>query len=231
MPSDTSVRWEDVRRRKTKLEGTRRKRSGCWWLVIACFAVLACGLAYVAIEAVQQAPAPTAEPTASPTMAPTATPKPTETQARTPTSTAKPTPADTATPTVDSLETEYAQEIAALSNAWSSAFAAISTLATDAGDNPVLMFDEDWQGSMARVLVIIQVTDDRIRGLDPPSKFTDVHKDLLSAAGHFDVMIELMILGIDNMDAEALTGATEHMNAGTEFVQKATAKLQALTGE
>ncbi len=55
--NDTSVGWEDVQRRKTKLEGTRRKRRrGYLWLVVAILVLTGGCLISVFLSAIKTTP-------------------------------------------------------------------------------------------------------------------------------------------------------------------------------
>ena len=167
------------------------------------------------------APTSTTRPTN--TIAPTDTPKPTKTPV--PTNTLEPT--DTSKLTL--AEEAYAAKVAKIGSQYSDAFTAFSTLAAAVSEDASLLLDEDWKTKIAFVLVTMQSLNEDVRALDPPERFMDVHNYLLEAAEHYDNFINLFSEGIDELDIDKITKATEEVLLGNEAIGQATEKVYEIT--
>lgn len=131
------------------------------------------------------------------------------------------------TPSMSSEEAAYAARLAEILGAYSEATTLLGEKTTAAGENPLLMLDEDWTIQIATAMAMIRVQGDELRKLVPPARFKSMHADLLLAADHFDKATKLLAEGIDNRDAKKIEQAGAQMISGNEDLHQANAKMQA----
>ena len=74
----------------------------------------------------------------------------------------------------------------------------------------------------------MKVAGEEVRELEPPTRFTAVHADLMQAADHYDLVAQYYAEGVDDLDSSKLELATTNMALGSAAIQRATIKLQAL---
>ena len=119
-------------------------------------------------------PAATAVPTKTPepTVAsePTATSAPTQTvvPTSTPALTSTPFPVPTVTPGLPEDQLAYLLEMAAHADQYGELFELFSAQASAAGEDPLLLLDEDWVVSTAAVLAMMRVENEEIRETECP---------------------------------------------------------------
>lgn len=70
----------------------------------------------------------------------------------------------------------------------------------------------------ALAVTFVRSTNESIRELNAPPRFTDAHSDLLIMADYFDRAMDLMVSGIDDLDAEMLEESTSNLLAGNEAI-------------
>ncbi|MCZ7568843.1 MAG: thermonuclease family protein [Ardenticatenaceae bacterium] len=170
----------------------------------------------------------TRRPLDTPTRVPTNTRVPTDTPAPTPTSTPEPSPTATNTPSVDPSESAYIQAVIELSESYAEAWTKASELATTVGSDVSLIFDQDWRTEMAVALGTVKANNARVRQLEAPARFAEVHAELLVAAAHYDRAVDLFAEGIDELNADKMTRAAAEIEIGNAAINRAAAKAQAL---
>lgn len=177
---------------------------------------------------------PTALPTGLPTRTarPTVTPHPTATPNATATANARAAATAVAAAQGGLLaEMAYAEAIQEISFDYMEAMDGIAKQSEAASENPYLIANDEWIITTAVYLAALQVAGDDVRALDPPSRFAAAHADLLEAADYYDLVALYYSQGVDEMDAGKLELATINMQLGSEAIQRATIKLQALAEE
>ena len=77
----------------------------------------------------------------------------------------------------------------------------------------------------------MKLAGEEVRKLEPPARFSAAHVDLLEAADHYDLVAQYYAEGVDDIDSSKLALATTHMQLGSEAIQRATAKLEAVADQ
>lgn len=99
------------------------------------------------------------------------------------------------------------------------------SLMTEVGQNPLLLYNDDWITDMAGTLVLWRLHLDDLETLRPTTRFAEVHEHVLEAVGHFRLTIDYTIVGLDEVDADALGLATDHMILAAEAMNAANQAL------
>lgn len=242
-------------REEQKAQGEEEKKKGLlrrpiriwrlalplWLVLIAGCCILSLGIGGIGslLESAGALPTPT------PTQAPTHTPLPTETSLPTntpaptntpqpsntpePTNTREPTstppPTNTTQPTAEPQASTYQKEMIQISEDYITALNWTSELASEASEDPMLMYDDTWRTEMASALVMLRDCNSRVRQLDPPPAYQASYEHLLDAADHFDAAVTYMVDGIDEMDPDLIAKSSEHMSEGADCMGLATDAL------
>ncbi|MBI3741690.1 MAG: SH3 domain-containing protein [Chloroflexi bacterium] len=141
------------------------------------------------------------------------------------------TKAPTAKTVLNSNENEYVQAVTSISRDYSSAFTQLGILLTTASDNPALILDNVWTLKTAYNITLIKDSGTRLRKLKPPTRFASSHASLIEAANHYDKAMDLLVAGIDNLDASKLQKSIAEMSLGNAAVDRATEKINQLLGQ
>jgi outer membrane biosynthesis protein TonB len=182
-------------------------------------------------------PVPTATPEPTPTPAPTATPQPTATPTPVPptptpvpptptpvppTPTPVP-PTPTPEPALTAEEEAYIEAVVAQAEVMAESLTSLGELMQDPQ-----FFDENWIMNVAVELVLIQMVYDEATELEVPPKFAEVHDLYLQGMSLFNDMTYDLIYGIDNLDIDRINAATQKMVEGTQYIVRASEKLDEL---
>ena len=124
-------------------------------------------------------------------------------------------------------EAVYFASLADIAGNLAEGLQSISSLSTEAANNPVLTLDEEWQLETAIVLFLLQSATDEISALDPPDSVQSIHGDLLQMASELREFVTLYTAGIDNFDADLILLATQRMAEINRLVNVASAKAKA----
>lgn len=143
-----------------------------------------------------------------------------------PTNTPQPK-APTATPGVSAEEAAYALEVAKITANYADSFKKIGALMTEASEKTWLLLDDEWKLEVVVCLVIWQLCGESIRDLEAPPRLQDIHQDLVQAARHIDRSSTLLSEGIDEINADKFNESTKEMLLGNEYINQATAKMNA----
>ena len=93
------------------------------------------------------------------------------------------------------------------------------------GNDPTLSFDSVWVGKTLIAILTIRAAGGRLRGLEPPSRFAEMHGKLLIMAAHYDRAMDLYADGVDNLDTSLLIESSVEINFATEAMSEARAML------
>ena len=158
-------------------------------------------------------------PEATPTVVPTATLAPTPTTVRL---------APTATPGLSAEEEAYLLQVAEINQDSLDTMKDLRTLMTGAAPKSLLIMDNDWKLEVAVHLATWRVCGQRLRGLNAPVRFKDVHQDLVQASRHYDRSAALIAEGIDEVNVDKIYQSTDELLLGAEYVDRATRKIEEL---
>lgn len=134
-------------------------------------------------------------------------------------------PTPTLTPQFSLEEQAFMNESVVIADNYSGAFGKISELLTQAGSNSVLIFDETWKIQMATAMVLVQSNNDHVREITPPARFISSWNEMRNAADLYDLAIEALVAGIDNLDAAEFAIVNQRMNEGNAALNRAAALL------
>ena len=157
----------------------------------------------------------------SPTVAPqpTAEPEPTS------------PPAPTSAMRFSASESDYSVAILGIIGNLKNAMSIISEQSSAAGADLTIMLDDDWKLKTAIGLASLQASSKQIQDLTAPSRFKAVHAELLVAADHFIQMTSLYAKGVDEISADKMGLALDHLNLGNAAIERATTEMEELVGE
>ena len=134
----------------------------------------------------------------------------------TPAEPAQSTETEEPTPLTASEQT-YAIAIGEHSGKVSTAFSELGALMSE----PQIGNDE-WTIDVAVQLVTIQTLYDEAMEMEPPSSMADIHYKYVQAMQHYDTAVDLVIEGIDALDADLINQATAEIETGNQFLNEAT---------
>ena len=143
------------------------------------------------------------------------TPTPIPTPTLRPTNTPTPAPTPTWTPTPDvRREQAYRAEIARiLGGDWGIAtmFGIIGELLTQAGETPILMFNDTWKMQLAVALTTLKTFYQEAQDLSPPDNLRSFHDLFVDALSYCDAFVDKYVEGLDNFDVEAIESGSALM--------------------
>lgn len=173
------------------------------------------------VEKNEPEPTATTEPTETP-IPPTATAEPTDTPA--PTNTPRPTRTPRPTATEDPGDT-YVDEVLDISGRYIIITQAMSILFEAAGNDPLLIFDDNWNTDvLAQLSSSLSVVDD-IRALTPPDILEPTHAELLLFADDQESFVQIMNRFLQTHDVNDVYEAIDYMDRATQHIANATALI------
>ena len=90
--------------------------------------------------------------------------------------------------------------------------------------NPQIGYDE-WTIDVAIQITIIRLLYDEALEIEPPGSMADIHYNYMQAMWHFDRSMDLIVEGIDPLNADLIYQATSEMEAGGEYINEVTEML------
>lgn len=166
-----------------------------------------------------------ATPEATKTVKPTSPPKPSSTPEppNAPRSTATAKPANTPKPPeLTTAECDYLAEIVNnYTTPLSGSISRFVDLTNQAASDPTLIFDSEWKIRVATELAIWSVSRDQFDSVTPPSSLAAVHDKFLDALTHLDSVGTLFAEGVDEIDPDKISQATDKMSEVTALLSEA----------
>ena len=185
----------------------------------------------VSIAPENDIPKPTQKPLPTNTLKPTVTQQLSNTPqlTNTPVQTFTPRPTKTPTTGFTTKERAYGEFVIENLGGYGYWLTKLSELCFDVGENPYLIFDEDWINETATVLVKLELYAGKLAGYeDVPDKFIIVHQWLMMIDPETRLLISNFITGIDSVDVEKIEAAIVNMNNITEYLYKANEEIEKL---
>lgn len=105
----------------------------------------------------------------------------------------------------------------------------ISTLSTQAGEDPYIMFDSEWITDFALELVLMDATIELVRAEDPPEALKPAHDTILKSMDEFEFVVDNMPTAIDELDFDLVNESAAAITRGSEYMVDATAQIEAAT--
>ena len=139
-----------------------------------------------------------------------------------------PLPTSRPAPTQDDGIQHYADQMMPILNGYSTDLQKLTELATLAGDNPLLIYDDDWRMEIVITAALIQLRGKELRAITSPPQLSSVHSESVAASKHFDRACDLLLEGIDDQDGEKLARAANEMQAGSANMAQAKKNLDGL---
>ena len=114
-----------------------------------------------------------------------------------------------ATPTCPTLaQATYFLALSEIQTGVADAFADLGETFALAGEEPLLVFDDDWRLNVAITLTTMNLAAEQIRTLTPPPGLDDLHALQLQIADQLQIVTSSSVQGIDEVDAALLDEAT-----------------------
>ncbi|MBT5774076.1 MAG: hypothetical protein HOH95_06830 [Dehalococcoidia bacterium] len=131
-------------------------------------------------------------------------------QPSTATPTSEPTtPSPEATPACPTLDqATYFLALSKIQTGVAAAFADLGETFALAGEEPLLIFNDDWRLNVAITLTTMNIAAEQIRALNPPPGLEDLHALQLQIADQLEIVTSSSVQGIDDVDAALLDEAT-----------------------
>ena len=183
---------------------------------------LLCLLLLATISGCGSSESPDQPPTASPVPSQTATPAPSPSATPTPT----PTLATPGCPTLD--QATYFLALSTIEHGVATAFADLGETFIAAGEQPLLIFDDDWRLDVAITLSTINLAAGQIRDLTPPPGLELLHALQLQIADQLEIVTSSSIQGIDDIDAALLDEATAAIARTNTLVERSAEIIEGL---
>lgn len=117
---------------------------------------------------------------------------------------------------------QYREEIATASAELSSYMYDFSDLNMQASNNPIITYNEDWIYETAVTIVAIQGSIADFRAIEPPLHLQAVHDEILLAMDEFEQSTNKYVEAIDYDNWDLLDESLNHLDKGTEHIEKAT---------
>lgn len=134
---------------------------------------------------------------------------------------------DTNEPVFDASTLEYSTKMESISYDIQTIMNDFSQLMYQAGDNPNLMFDDNWIIDVATQIALLDGVITEVRNIEAPSQLDDVHSLILEAMNEYEFVVDNFPSAIDNMDVNlinecntAITNATGHITEATSLLQE-----------
>lgn len=169
--------------------------------------------------------------------APTETPAPTRSPAPTVTATVADGPGIiaitgatiTSEPVGDISEAAYLTEIASMSSGCQEGLYGIAEQTQRASSNTRMLLEDSWRTDMDKALLNIEQYCVGMSNISPvPPRFSTLHGYVALMSGEMEQMVDDFTYGVDNLDAERLVSATEHMSKGVAYVELMSKEMERL---
>ena len=118
-------------------------------------------------------------------------------------------------------EQQYAEKMINHLSALNETFATLGPMLQEAR-----LFDNEWKIGVAAQLARMQQLNEEFKAITPPESLKDVHAKFAAAMKDIEPVPDLLAKGIDNLDADALLKATEHLANGSQKMQEANKALE-----
>ena len=143
--------------------------------------------------------------------------------------TAPPSASPAATAACPTLaQATYFLALSTIDGGVAAAFADLGETFSLAGEQPMLIFDEDWRLNVAITLTTMDIAAEQIRGLDPPPGLEDLHALQIQIADQLGIVTSSSIQGIDEIDAALLDEATAAIARTNTLVERSAAIIETL---
>ena len=130
------------------------------------------------------------------------------------------TPSESSIPTKTTLSTSEQNYATAIANQTEK----LSTAFTKFGDllQNYEFGNDEWTINVAAQLVIIRMTCDEARAMEPPNSMSEIHDKYIQGLEHYYTMTDLFTEGIDQLDISLIEQATTEMYKGMDYIEEAT---------
>ena len=103
---------------------------------------------------------------------------------------------------------------------WRSIVARLGNLG-DLMANPQFL-DDEWILDVAIEITIIRLLYEEAQEIEPPNSMADIHYNYMQAMWHYNRSMDLIVEGIDTLNADLLSQATSEIETATEYIGEAT---------
>jgi len=125
--------------------------------------------------------------------------------------------APTESPSLTASEQNYAATMAEHSSKVGEALGNLGDLMA----NPQFL-DDEWILDVAIEITIIRLLYEEAQEIEPPNSMADIHYNYMQAMWHYNRSMDLIVEGIDTLNADLLSQATSEIETATEYIGEAT---------
>lgn len=126
------------------------------------------------------------------------------------------------------IETKYRNDAIRVSELYVAALEGLAAQSKALSADSNLLFDSRWKMETASYLVMMTTAGEYVRAMVPSARFQDAHTDLVEASVYYDLAAKLYSEGLDEIDADKIRLSSESLNNGTDALNTATEKFNAL---
>jgi hypothetical protein len=124
----------------------------------------------------------------------------------------------------------YFLTLAEIQSGMVNAFADLGETFALAGEQPLLVFDDDWRLNVAITLTTMNIAAEQIIKLSPPAGLDQLHSLQLQVADQLEIITSSSIQGIDNVDATLLDEATTAIARTNTLVERSAEIIEYVCG-
>lgn len=134
----------------------------------------------------------------------------------------RPTELPLAPPTLSVDEVRYVSLLGEATVEHKTAAGMARGLLTKAKNNEALLDDENWRRQIATWLAVVRDTDQRMRELVAPPRFSNCQDSVQSAVDLYDLAVSTAEIGVEDRDAHMIEMAIRLLDFGDQSLQEAT---------
>ncbi|MCZ7569566.1 MAG: hypothetical protein M5U01_13440 [Ardenticatenaceae bacterium] len=166
-----------------------------------------------------------------PSKTPTASPTPPADDSLVPRRAPEPTGRPEAPPPAALSEEEYLQTMSAFAALSGAAWGTVRELMVQASQDVTLMVDSEWISNLAAAGATIKLANERLRAIEAPAHYRDIHQEYVTATHHYDNAVDLLIAGVRELDSEKISQARQEAVLGFKIFLSASKKLDPPAGD
>ena len=133
----------------------------------------------------------------------------------------RPTELPLAPPTLSANDVRYVSLLGEATVEHRTASGMVRGLLTKVKNNETLLDDENWPKQIVVWLEVVRVTDQRMRDLVAPPRFSNCQDSVLSAVDLYDLVVSTTEIGVDERDSHTIEMAIRLLDFGDQSLQEA----------
>jgi hypothetical protein len=145
-----------------------------------------------------------------------------------PTLTSSPIPTQTSEATVTPDVDLYMISMGAKFPAYEDAFLTVYAYNQEVANDTSLLFDTDWKTKQGLALGLLNLRADDLSDLQPSPKYAALHSIITELVAETHLFTDAYAMGVDNLDADLMYKAIEHLQNMNQLMEQGTTELERL---